>query len=57
MTTCSGWDERLSAYLDGRVSVEEKRLVEEHLAICSDCRLTLSELSQNEGVGSFSRQA
>jgi hypothetical protein len=48
MTTCSGWDERLSAYLDDRVSVEEKRLVEEHLAICGDCRLMLSELSKTK---------
>lgn len=39
-------EERLSAYLDGRLSSDERRVVEHHLARCSTCRWNLRTLRQ-----------
>jgi hypothetical protein len=38
MMECKGTQERLSAYLEGVVSPEERKLVEEHLNSCPQCR-------------------
>jgi anti-sigma factor RsiW len=35
---CSGMEEKLVEYLDGRAKPAERRIVEEHLAVCSACR-------------------
>jgi len=35
----------ISAYIDGEVTEEEKRIVEEHLCDCGACRKTLDEFS------------
>lgn len=39
-------EERLSAYLDGRLSSQEQRVVEHHLARCPACRWNLRTLRQ-----------
>ncbi len=41
---CPEWEERLSALMDGDLSVEERRLVETHLEQCPGCRAGLAEL-------------
>jgi hypothetical protein len=41
---CSKIREKLSDYLDGLVSSEEKRLIDEHLMSCESCRESLSDL-------------
>lgn len=38
------WSERLSDFLDGELSPEETRRLEEHLESCASCRRTLEEL-------------
>lgn len=38
------WSERLSDFLDGELSREETRRLEEHLESCASCRRTLEEL-------------
>jgi len=35
---CEGMESQLISYLDGRVTVRERREVEQHLAGCADCR-------------------
>lgn len=42
--------ELLSSYLDGQVSLPERRTVEEHLAGCAACRAELEELRQLTGL-------
>ena len=42
--SCPSFQEMLSAYLDGELSPEEARSLEEHLAVCEDCRRELEEL-------------
>jgi anti-sigma factor RsiW len=46
MMRCNQIDEKLSAYLDGEITSEDGRLVEEHLAICQECRLKVSDLTK-----------
>src|SRR5687768_6093755 len=38
------WVDRLSAYLDGELSVPEQAALEEHMVTCDVCRVTLGEL-------------
>jgi predicted anti-sigma-YlaC factor YlaD len=38
------WSDRLSEYLDGALSAQETRALEEHLSECATCRQELSEL-------------
>jgi hypothetical protein len=38
--------DKLSAYLDGAVSLREKSLIEEHLETCPECAIALRELRQ-----------
>jgi len=38
--------EKVSSYLDGQLSVDERRQVEEHLKNCSECQRELDELKQ-----------
>ncbi|NIR46366.1 MAG: hypothetical protein GWN99_18145 [Gemmatimonadetes bacterium] len=38
------WTDRLSEYLDGELSAEERRELEAHLAECPECSATLDEL-------------
>jgi anti-sigma factor RsiW len=40
----SHWTDRLSEYLDGTLSVQDRLAMEEHLAGCSACSTILSEL-------------
>jgi anti-sigma factor RsiW len=42
---CKGMEDKLVAYLDGRARPAERRAVEEHLAVCADCRARSSEFS------------
>jgi anti-sigma factor RsiW len=42
---CEGVQELLLAYLDGEVSVEEKRDVEAHLAECAGCSAEIEALT------------
>jgi anti-sigma factor RsiW len=35
---CAGMEEKLVEYLDGRAKPAQRRAVEDHLAVCSDCR-------------------
>jgi hypothetical protein len=46
MINCAQCREQLSAYLDGIMTAEEKRLIEEHLSVCEQCKAALSELTQ-----------
>jgi hypothetical protein len=48
MKKCAYSKEQLSAYLDGMLTAEEKRLVEEHLPLCEHCSLALAELKQTQ---------
>jgi hypothetical protein len=41
---CSSIRERLSAYLEGAVSPEERALIEEHLRSCTECSADLADL-------------
>lgn len=41
--TCEKISERLVAYMDGRASAEDRRIVEPHLATCPACRGRLGE--------------
>jgi anti-sigma factor RsiW len=38
------WTTRLSAYLDGELSTDERAALERHLETCGDCRATLQQL-------------
>src|SRR5262245_25846553 len=40
------WTEKLSEYLDDELSPGERRAVEEHLAVCTECARALDELRQ-----------
>jgi hypothetical protein len=48
MINCAHCNEQLSAYLDGIMTAEEKRLIEEHLSMCEHCSLALSELKKTQ---------
>jgi len=41
---CYDIQEKLSAYVEGTISLEEKILIEEHLTICQKCNESLSDL-------------
>jgi hypothetical protein len=41
--TCSGMENKLIAYLDGRAKPAESRAVQEHLLACADCRARAEE--------------
>jgi hypothetical protein len=43
---CSKIDEKLSAFIDGLLSVEEQSFVDEHLRSCEKCRRSLAEMKQ-----------
>jgi hypothetical protein len=43
---CKDIREKLSAYLEGSVSPEESRLIEEHLNSCQECRTSLADLKK-----------
>jgi hypothetical protein len=42
--------EQLSTYLDGIMTTEEKRLIEEHLSMCEHCKVALSELIKTQEI-------
>ena len=44
MTTDDAFTDRLSDYLDDELGEADRRALEQHLAGCDDCRVTLSEL-------------
>jgi hypothetical protein len=46
MINCADCREQLSTYLDGIMTAEEKKIVEEHLSTCDQCSLALSELKK-----------
>ncbi len=50
MITCPLTKEQLSVYLDGIMTPEERRLVEEHLSTCGQCGLAFSELKDAREV-------
>ena len=43
---CKGIGEKLCAYLEGVASPEERRLIEEHLNSCQECRTHLEDLKK-----------
>lgn len=44
MTACTGIQQQLSAYIDGALTGEERRRIEEHLSSCGKCSATLADL-------------
>jgi hypothetical protein len=44
--TCEHIEELLSPYLEGELSLDEKRSIEEHLKTCRSCSLLLSSLKE-----------
>ena len=48
MINCAHCKEQLSAYLDGLMTAEEKKLIEEHLSTCGGCGLALLELKKTQ---------
>ena len=40
---CTGMEDKLIEYLDGRAKPAERRAVEEHLSACADCRIRAEE--------------
>ena len=50
MTKCAHIEEKLSAYLEGFVTAEEKGLIEEHLTTCERCSAALSDLKKTQEV-------
>jgi hypothetical protein len=48
MINCAHCKEQLSAYLDGIMTAEEKKLIKEHLSTCKRCSLSLSELKKTQ---------
>ena len=47
---CDRFTELLSARLDGALTPEEERELEEHLAACPDCRAVGAQLSALQGA-------
>jgi anti-sigma factor RsiW len=43
MERCTGMEDKLVEYLDGRAKPAERRAVEEHLVACADCRVRAEE--------------
>ena len=43
MKRCTGMENKLIEYLDGRAKPAERRAVEEHLAACAECRVRAEE--------------
>src|SRR5262249_10007850 len=46
MTVHDEWTDKLSEYLDGELSEDERRAVEAHLHGCADCSLVLADLKR-----------
>ncbi len=44
------WKELVSSYADGELDKEARRQVEEHLAVCAECRAELAEMKKLEEV-------
>jgi len=44
--SCEAYYELLSAHLDGELSPQEERTLEEHLAVCGECRALAAQLEQ-----------
>ncbi|MCK5832213.1 zf-HC2 domain-containing protein, partial [bacterium] len=44
------WGERISAYIDGELSQDERHEVEDHLRICPECRSFITTLERIKGV-------
>jgi len=40
------WTDQLSDYLDGELSADERRLVDEHLVTCASCAAVLNDLKR-----------
>jgi hypothetical protein len=50
MMECKVIREKLSAFLEGAISPEEKRLIGEHLPTCQDCSNALEDLKKTEAL-------
>ena len=48
MINCAHCKEQLSTYLDGIMTAEEKKLIEEHLSTCEQCKAAFSELKKTQ---------
>ena len=48
MLTCAEIVTLVSDYLDGQLEPEQRRLFEEHVAICPPCRGYLTQLSETK---------
>lgn len=46
MATCKDFSDLIDKYVDGFVSPEEKKSLEEHLKVCPNCRREIEELRQ-----------
>jgi anti-sigma factor RsiW len=42
---CSKTKKKLSAYLDGEISEQERHMISEHLKLCSECQAELAAMS------------
>ena len=49
-TACNEVQERLSAWLDGELALEERREMAAHLEVCADCRRELALLERLDAV-------
>jgi len=43
---CNDIQEKLSAYIDGDISSEERMLIDKHLKSCQQCNETLAEMKK-----------
>ena len=58
MGACEAYRDRISAYLDGELTGEERRELLAHLEICGDCRMCLdSELAIREALAGLETPA
>ena len=58
MGACEAYRDRISAYLDGELTGEERRELLAHLEICGDCRMYLdSELAIREALAGLETPA
>ncbi len=48
--SCEKYDLLISAYIDGEVSSEEKKILEQHIKECKECNIKMKELQEMSGL-------